>query len=88
MAEMGAAPVGPAEMVGAMRTFILPQRRSFKPDDCDQLRDILRREEGIFVHALSFSANLLLLLSAQAYVSEDEVVRFAQVLDARGWPSR
>jgi isopenicillin-N epimerase len=85
---MGARPVAPVEMCAAMRAFILPQSRAAAPPDAAELIQGLWRDERIQVWSKEHEGRLLLRVSAQAYVDEDDVRRLAAVLERRGWPAR
>jgi isopenicillin-N epimerase len=85
---VGARPVGPLEMSAAMRTFMLPQRRAAEPDDAAALRRGLWDDERIQVRTDALFGRLLLRVSAQAYVGEEDVARLAATLERAGWPGR
>ena len=88
LAGIGAQPVAPLEMSVAMRAFILPQRRAAEPDDALALRRDLWDDERIQIRAGVLSGSLLLRVSAQAYVAEDDFARLADALARSGWPGR
>jgi isopenicillin-N epimerase len=88
LAGVGARAVGPLEMSAAMRAFILPQRRAAEPDDAFALRADLWDSERIQIRAGVLSGSLLLRVSAQAYVGEEDFARLADALARSGWPGR
>jgi isopenicillin-N epimerase len=84
LAGVGARAVGPLEMSAAMRAFILPQRRAAEPDDALALRAGLWDSERIQIRAGVLSGSLLLRVSAQAYVGEEDFARLADALARSG----
>jgi len=88
LADVGAEPIAPLEMCGAMRSFALPQSRELQPDDGIALRDALWHEERVQVAGHAFGASLLVRISAQAYVDEEDLSRLKSALERRGWPGR
>jgi isopenicillin-N epimerase len=88
MASFGAKPVAPFAMAGAMRSFILPTRQAPRPQDAADLMRMLWETERVQVGAHVFGEALLLRVSAQVYVDEDDLVRLREALERRGWPGR
>jgi isopenicillin-N epimerase len=88
IATLGARPVGPLEMCGAMRSFILPQQREATADDARALMRDLWEAERIQCHATAFNGLLLTRISVAVYVDERDLVRWRDALDTRGWPAR
>ncbi|MFO1186159.1 MAG: aminotransferase class V-fold PLP-dependent enzyme [Alphaproteobacteria bacterium] len=88
MRALGAIPVGPDEMAGAMRAFILPQRRPATADDARELMlGALWERHRIQVSASLFQARLLLRVSAQIYADAGDIARLCDVLSREGWPA-
>jgi isopenicillin-N epimerase len=88
MAALNAIPVGPAEMCAAMRAFILPTRRLAEAGDNLNLMQALWAKHRIQIAAGVLEGKLLLRVSAQAYVSEDDIARLTETLARDGWPGR
>ncbi len=86
--KLGARPVGPPEMSAAMRSFILPQTREARVEDAIALRRAFWEEERMQIKAELFHGVLLLRVSAQAYVDEEDITRMAAALKQRSWPGR
>ena len=85
---LGILPVGPNDMSAAMRSFILPQKRSATPEDGPALMRRLWTDARIQVVAVACDGKLLLRVSAQVYVSEDDLRHLAATLERIGWPGR
>ena len=88
MASVGGREVGPIDMCSAMRSFVLPQRRPATADDAADLMRALWDRERIQVAAMKFGDELLLRISAQVYVDDDDMRRLSEALVRRGWPGR
>lgn len=88
MFSIGAEPAGPAPMSAAMRAFILPQRQPAAEDDGPALMRRLWTEERIQIAANTFDGKLVIRISAQVYVTEDDMRHVAATLDRIGWPAR
>lgn len=88
MEALGVIPAGPIDMCAAMRSFILPQHRPARPDDGITLMQDLWDRERIQVAANVLDEKLLIRVSAQVYVNEEDMLRFAAALDRIGWPGR
>lgn len=88
MSRIGADPIGPMDMCGAMRTFVLPQAREAEESDGTALTESLWHEERIQSRAMAGFGRLLLRISAQAYVDDADLLRLASALERRGWPGR
>ena len=88
MEALRANPAGPIGMCAAMRSFILPQHRPAQPDDRITLMQDLWDRERIQVAANVLEEKLLLRVSAQVYVDEDDMLRLASALHRIGWPGR
>lgn len=86
--RVGAEPVGPLQMSASMRTFMLPQRRAAEPDDAPELRRRLWDDERIQVRTDALFGRLLLRVSAQAYVGDEDVEQLIDALERGGWPGR
>jgi isopenicillin-N epimerase len=85
---LGAKPIAPLAPNVAMRSFHLPQDRPATPDDAALMMRGLWEEERIQVACHAFEGRLLLRVSAQAYVDNEDIGRLAQALARRGWPGR
>lgn len=88
MEALGALPVGPLEMCAAMRSFILPTRAPVQPGDHLGMMQKLWSKYRIQIAGGVLDGKLLLRISTQAYVSEDDLERMVEALDATGWPGR
>ena len=88
MATLGASPVGPREMCGAMRSFVLPTTRPALPEDASLLMREYWARERIQMHASAFHGALLTRISAQAYVDGADLRQLGEALDRNGWPGR
>jgi isopenicillin-N epimerase len=88
MAAAGATPVAAREMSAAMRSFVLPQRRPAIQSDADELMRAMWQEHRIQTWCKAFDDRLLVRVSAQVYVDEGDLRRFADALAAGGWPGR
>lgn len=85
---VGAKPVGPIGLCAAMRSFVLPQRRPATRDDALATARTLWDEERIQAMAVALGDRLLLRVSSQVYVDEDDVRSLGPALDRCGWPGR
>ena len=88
MSALGAQPVGPTDMCAAMRTFMLPQTRSAAPDDGAILMRDLWKNERIQISSGVLDGRLLMRVSTQVYVAEEDLQRLTDTLDRTGWPGR
>ena len=88
LSAIGAAPVGPATMSAAMRSFILPQTRPAAADEGPALMRRLWTDEHIQIAANTLDGKLVIRISAQVYVTQDDLRHFAATLDRIGWPGR
>ena len=88
LSSLDILPVGPSQMSAAMRSFILPQKMSATPDDGPALMRQLWTNERIQVATATFDEKLLIRVSAQVYVTEDDMRHLAETLDRAGWPGR
>lgn len=88
MTALGATPVAADSMSAAMRAYILPQSRATEPDDGLELMTALWERDRIQVAANTFGQKLLIRLSAQIYLGEDDFRQLADVLAHSGWPGR
>ena len=87
-ASIGARTVAPMAMCAAMRTFALPQSRAATPADADGLVEALWNKHRIQVWSKEYEGQLLLRVSAQVYVDEDDLRRLHDALERNGWPGR
>lgn len=88
MSSIGVKEVGPIDMCAAMRSFVLPQRRPATTQDALQIIRLLWDEERIQAMAIKFGDELILRISSQVYVDEDDMRRLSEGLDRHGWPAR
>jgi isopenicillin-N epimerase len=72
----------------AMQAFVLPQRRPVEATDVAWLKERLWSQARIQVGANAFDGQLLLRISAQAYVDDEDFHELAVALDRIGWPGR
>lgn len=87
-AALAITPIASRAMCAAMRTFVLPQRRAATPEDADTLLRALWDQERIQARPLVLGDKLMMRVSAQAYVDEDDIRRLADALGRLGWPAR
>ncbi len=85
--SIGARQVGPIDMCAAMRSFVLPQRRPATAQDAVEVMRALWDRDRIQVAAMKFGDELLVRVSAQVYVDEEDVRRLSETLTRHGWPS-
>jgi isopenicillin-N epimerase len=88
LSSVGAREVAPIDMCAAMRSFVLPQRRPATTEDAVEIVRTLWDEERIQAMAVKFANDLLLRVSSQVYVDEDDMRRLSEALDRHGWPGR
>jgi isopenicillin-N epimerase len=88
MDALGADPVAPLELCGSMRSFVLPVSRAITREDAHGLMRELWTQERIQVAAMALGGRLLLRVSAQAYVDEEDVRALGDALVRVGWPGR
>ena len=86
LAPLGITPVAERGMCAAMRTFLLPQRRAAKTEDAATLDRALWDQERIQARPLVHGDKLMMRVSTQAYVDEDDLKRLADALARLGWP--
>ncbi len=85
---LGGKPVAPIEMSAAMRSFAMPQRRAATRSDGDDLVRSLWDRHRIGVWSTVFAERLILRISAQVYVDEDDLDNLRTALERDGWPGR
>jgi isopenicillin-N epimerase len=88
LTALGAQPAGSDELACSMRSFRLPQRRPAERADAEALVSRLWERDRIQCWAITLGATLLLRVSAQAYVDDEDLRAFAEALDRDGWPGR
>jgi isopenicillin-N epimerase len=85
---LGAVPVADRALCAAMRSFQLPQKRAATRDDAQSLRRGLWDRHRIQAMSVALGERLLLRVSAQAYVGEEDLQALARALTEDGWPGR
>jgi selenocysteine lyase/cysteine desulfurase len=75
-------------LCASMRSYRLPIRRAATREDARGLVAALWQGERIQSMAVEFGGELLLRISAQAYVGEEDVAALAAALARGGWPGR
>lgn len=85
---IGVEPASPFSSGLAMKSFVLPQHRPAEADDAMRLKINLWEEARIQIAAAAFEGQLLLRISAQAYVETEDFAALAKALDTLGWPGR
>lgn len=85
LGALGIAPVAPMELCAAMRSFELPLARPAAQADAVWLMRELWDHDRVQAMAVAFGERLLLRVSAQAYVEEEDLRRLAAAL-ARAIP--
>jgi isopenicillin-N epimerase len=88
LGALGARSVCPPSMCGAMRAYALPQQRAATQEDVSALMRSYWDEERIQLAGYAFEGALLLRISAQAYLEEQDMDRLREALHRRGWPGR
>jgi isopenicillin-N epimerase len=88
MGTLGAEPVGPMDCCAAMRSFVLPQRRTAAPEDAPALMRQTWEKDRVQSHGSALGGRLLSRVSAQVYLDEGDLARFRDTLDRHGWPGR
>ena len=88
MGTIGASQVGTDELGCSMRSFLLPQERAATAADAQEVMQGLWQRHRIQAMAVAFRERLLLRISAQVYVDEDDVAALVAVLGREGWPDR
>jgi len=88
LSALGAKPVGPLKESVALRSFQLPQVGSATPDHVSNLMRDFWEKERMQLAAHAFEGALLLRISAQAYVDDNDIRRLGDALNRRGWPGR
>lgn len=86
--ELGARPVAPLALCASMRAFVLPQHRAAERADALELPRSLWDRYRVQAMAVKLGESLLLRVSSQAYVDEEDVLRLGAALRAHGWPGR
>lgn len=72
----------------SMRAYVLPQHRPAEPEDCDALHASLWHNHAIQARFNLFESELLLRVSAQAYVDASDIIALCEALKGDGWPGR
>ncbi len=79
---IGAVPVGPESMVGAMATVALPARYGATQPDAARLRDALWFGHGVEVQVQAQDGAVHVRVSGQIYVDDEDVARLVAGLRA------
>jgi isopenicillin-N epimerase len=82
LAAAGARPVGAEDLGCAMRSFVLPQRQPATAGDAEELVRGLWQRHRIQSMAVMFGEALLLRVSAQVYVDEEDLEALAAAIVA------
>ena len=85
---LGAQPVAARSLCSSMRSFVLPQKRAGTRDDAQALMRSLWDDHRVQAMSTELGGRLLLRVSAQAYVGEEDLDRLAAALAKDGWPGR
>jgi isopenicillin-N epimerase len=85
---LGARPVAARELCASMRSFHLPQARPATREDARALMRALWEESRVQVMAVELGGRLLLRVSGQAYVGDEDLDVLAGALRRQGWPGR
>ncbi len=88
LAALDAHPAGADDLSCAMRSFVLPQRRPAAVGDAEELVRGLWERHRIQAMAVVFGEALLLRVSAQVYVGEEDLEALATAIGEEGWPGR
>ena len=88
ISSTGAREVGPIDMCAAMRSFVLPQQRPATTEDAVEIVRALWDEARIQAMAIKFGDDLLLRVSSQVYVQEEDIRSLGEALARHGWPGR
>jgi isopenicillin-N epimerase len=84
MASVGAEPIASRDMSAAMRSFLLDWKGEATRETARAFLGRLWDEERIQVAAMAFEGRMLLRVSAQAYVDEEDLVRLRDVMARKG----
>lgn len=84
--EVGAQPLG--AHTGAMRSFLLPQKRDYLDEDSAKLRDHLWRARKIQAFTHSLDGQFILRISAAPYVGREDIDSLFDALHTDGWPGQ
>ena len=85
---LGAQPVAARGLCASMRSFHLPQKRPGTREDAQALMSSLWDRSRIQAMSVALGDRLLLRVSAQAYVGEEDLQDLAAALGEHGWPGR
>ncbi len=88
LASIGIQPIAPMGFSASMRSFLLPQERAATQLDVTELMRMLWERERIQMTAMLFREQLLVRVSAQAYVDVEDIRRLRDALERHGWPGR
>lgn len=83
LAPLGIESVAPGSPCAAMRSYRLPLGRAAVTQDAERFMGELWESERIQAMAVAFGSQLLMRISAHAYVDEDDIRRLASVLARR-----
>jgi isopenicillin-N epimerase len=85
---LGARPVAARMLCASMRSFELPTTRRATREDAQGLMRSLWERHRIQSMAVELGGRLLVRVSGQAYVEEEDVLALAAALREDGWPAR
>lgn len=80
-APMGIEPVAARDRCAAMRSFVLPVPRPVAAEDANDFMRQLWERERVQSMAVAFGDRLLMRISAQAYVDEEDLRRLKSALE-------
>src|SRR5204862_2946310 len=88
LTPLGAEAVGSDDLGCSMRSFHLPQRRPAERADAEELVTRLWERDRIRCWTIVFGSRLLLRVSAQVYVDDEDLVALAEAVGRDGWAGR
>jgi isopenicillin-N epimerase len=88
LAGLGVQPIARDDLGCSMRSFRLTQRRAAEQADVEAFMRALWERDRIQAVAMKFGEALLLRVSAQVYVDEQDIDALAAAIARDGWPGR